>query len=187
MRKGWKVFGIIILALTAALILFDMTVWIVYKIESNQRREIFFEAREAGYPNCYTICERQENIVIDGNEYLVFHAHRPVIIDGDYHEDLVASPDDEFEDLCPDENENLELWAKELDYVRDESTQNSYTYIDLYRVSRHEVGIAGDWCWRAIGVTILVVPVIFVTGLVWLIHFVWYRWKKSSEKKMDFK
>ncbi|MBQ9934777.1 MAG: hypothetical protein IJO70_02925 [Lachnospiraceae bacterium] len=180
LSKPWKIFGCIILAVIAVLIVFDFTVWIVYKIQWNKYTEIYREAREAGYPDGYDICTRQGNIVIDGKEYLLFEAHREVWLDGDYYENLIVSVDDEYDDKYPDSIDNLEIFAKKLEYVAD-TNQERYTLIDVYMIDLCRQRVSGDWCWRALGVTIIVAPVILVAGLVWLIHFVLYKRKLKAK------
>lgn len=180
LSKPWKIFGYIILALIAVLIIFDATVWIVYELQWKKYVANSMEAREAGYSDSYDICRRQGTIVINGNEYLLFEAHREVWLDGDYYENLIVSVDDEYDDKYPDSKDNLEIFAKKLEYV-DDSNQERYTLIDVYMIDLCRQRVTGDWCWRAIGVTIIAAPVILVAGLVWLIHFIVYK-KKCKAK-----
>ena len=172
--KPWKIFGYIILVVIAVLIVFDATVWIVYEIQWNKYSENYREAREAGYPDSYDICTRYGNIVIDGREYLLFEAHRDVWLDGDYYENLIVSVDDEYVDKYPDKNDNLEIFAKKLGYV-DDSNQERYTILDIYQIDLCRQRVSGDWCWRALSVTIIAAPIILVAGLVWLIHFIIFK------------
>lgn len=179
LSKSWKLFGYIILVVIAVLIVFDATVWIVYKIQWNKYSENYREAREAGYPDSYDICTRQGNIVIDGREYLLFEAHREVWLDGDYYENLIVSVDDEYVDKYPDSNDNLEIFAKKLEYV-DHTNQERYTLIDVYRIDLCRQRISGDWAFRALGITIIAVPVILVAGLVWLVGFILHKRKVKN-------
>ena len=120
LSKPWKIFGYILLALLAVLIVFDATVMIAYEIQWGKHVENSTEAREAGYPDSYNICSRQGNIVIDGREYVLFEAYRAAILDGAYHEKLIVSADDGFVDKVPKADTNLEIFAKELEFVHDE-------------------------------------------------------------------
>lgn len=172
----WKIYGYIILVALAILIVFDVTVWIVYKVQWNKYAHNGQEAREAGYPDSYDICTRQGRIVIDGKEYIFFEAHREVILDGDYYENLIVSVDDEYIDKYPDEKGNLEIFAKELGYVYD-SSQERYTIIDIYKIDLCRQLTSGDWCFRALGVTIIVVPIVMVASLVWFIGFIIHKRK----------
>lgn len=174
LSKPWKIFGYIIIAVIAALIAFDATVWIVYEIQWNEYSENLFEARDAGYPDSYDICTRQGSIVIDNKEYLLFEAHREAFLDGDYYENLIVYIDDEYVDKYPDNKGNLEIFAKELGYVGD-INQERYTLIDVYMIDLCRQRVSGDWAWRALGITIIAVPVILVAGLVWLLHYIVYK------------
>lgn len=170
----WKVFGYIILAVIAILIVFDGTVWIAYEIQWNKYAENYREARENGFSDSYDVCSRQGSIVIDGEEYLLFEAHRDAFLDGDYYENLIVSASDEYEDKRPDSNDNLEIFAKKLEYV-EHANQEIYTHIDVYMIDLCRQRVSGDWAWRALGITIIAVPVILVAGLVWLIHYIIYK------------
>ncbi len=171
LSKPWRIFGYIILSVFAVLIVFDATVWIVYKIQWNKYVANSRDAREAGYSNSYDICCRQGDITIDGKEYILFEAHREVFLDGDYYENLIVSVDDEYDDKCPDSKDNLEIFAKKLGYV-DDDAQERYTILDIYQIDLCRQRVSGDWCWRALGVTIIAVPLLLVAGLVWLIRFI---------------
>lgn len=174
LSKPWRIFGYIILVVLAILIVFDATVWIVYKIQWNKYVANSREAREAGYPNGYNICSRQGSIVIDGKEYILFEAHRKAILDGDYYENLIVSVDDEYEDKYPDRKGNLEIFAKKLGYV-DDSNEERYTILDIYQIDLCRQRVSGDWCWRALLVTIIAAPILLVSGLVWLIYFIIFK------------
>ena len=174
LNKPWKIYGYIILAVLATLIIFDATVWIVYEIQWNKSVANSREAREAGYSNSYDICSRQGDITIEGKEYILFEAHRKVFLDGDYYENLIVSVDDEYEDKCPDSKGNLEIFAKKLGYV-DYSNQERYTIIDIYQIDLCRQRVLGDWCWRALFITIIAAPILLVAGLVWLIHFIIFK------------
>lgn len=183
LSKPWKIFGYIILVVLAILIVFDATVWIVYKIQWNKYVANSREAREAGYPNGYNICSRQGSIVIDGKEYIFFEAHRKAILDGDYYENLIVSVDDEYVDKYPDSNDNLEIFAKKLEYV-DHTDQERYTLIDVYMIDLCRQRISGDWALRALVVTIIAVPVILVAGVVWFIGYVVHKKKHRTYEPM---
>lgn len=176
LNKPWKIYGYMLLALLAALVVFDATVMIVYEIQWDKYVENSREAREAGYPNSYDICSRQGNIVIDGEKYMLFEAHRDAILDGDYNEKLIVSMEDDFVDKYPEKEGNLEIFAKELGFVYD-GNQERYTIIDVYMVDLCREGISGDWVWNALGITIITVPILFAAGIVWLIGFVIYKRK----------
>ncbi len=179
LSKPWKIFGYIILVVIVVLIVFDATVWIVYKIQWNKYLENYREAREAGYPDSYDTCTRQGNIVIDGREYLLFEAHREVWLDGDYYENLIVSMDDEYMDKYPDSNDNLEIFAKKQEYV-DHTNQERYTLIDVYMIDLCRQRMSGDWAFRALGITIIAVPIILVAGVVWLVGFILHKRKVKN-------
>lgn len=48
---------------------------------------------------------------------------------------LLVSKDDQFEDMAPDEEENLEIFAKEIKIVTD-SDEQDYTLIEVYRIDK---------------------------------------------------
>ena len=169
--KSWKVFGDVILIVLVLLVIFDITVWAVYKVQRNKYTHTLRQAREAGYYDSYDVCTRQDNLIIDGKEYVFFEAHREVILDGDYYENLIVSVEDEYIDKYPDEKGNLEIYAKELGFVYD-SGQERYTIIDIYMIDLCREQISSTWCWRAFGVSIIVGPIILIAGLVWLIGLI---------------
>lgn len=174
--KPWKIFGYVILTISVLLVIFDITVWAVYKVQRNKYTHNSREARAAGYYDSYDICTRQDNLVIDGKEYVFFEAHREVILDGDYYENLIVSVEDEYIDKYPDEKGNLKIYAKELGFVYD-SEQERYTIIDIYKIDLCREQISSDWCWRALGVTMIAGPIILIAGLVWLIGLIVHKKK----------
>ncbi len=176
MSKKWKRFGMVIVVAAILLAVFDAAVLIHREIEWNEYVSDYREAKKAGYTEDYTICTRQGNVMIDGQEYLCFNAHRHVILDGDYDENLLVSMEDQFEDLFPDEKENLEIFAKEIKKVKGDDGQD-YTLIDVYRIDKCRADLSGDWFWRALFITIIVMPVVCVSGIIWLIHFFAYKYK----------
>lgn len=176
MSKNWKRFGMIIVVAAILLAIFDIAVLIHREIKWNEYVAVSQEAKKAGYTEDYTICTRQENVVIDGREYLCFNAHRHMILDGDYDENLLVSKEDQFEDMVPDEKENLEIFAKEIKRVKGDDGQD-YTLIEVYRIDRCRPDFSGDWFWRALLITVIVMPVVCVSGIIWLIHFFVYKYK----------
>lgn len=178
--KPWKIFGYVILTILAVLVIFDITVWAVYKVQRNKYTHTLREAREAGYYDSYDVCTRQDNLIIDGKEYVFFEAHREVILDGDYYENLIVPIDDEYIDKYPDEKGNLKIYAKELGFVYD-SEQERYTVIDIYMIDLCREHISSTWCWRALFVTIIVGSIILIAGLVWLIGFIVHKKRNKNE------
>lgn len=174
--KPWKIFGYVILILLAVLVIFDITIWIVYKVHWNKYTQTLNDARAAGYYDSYDICTRQDNLIVDGKEYVFFEAHREVILDGDYYENLIVSVEDEYIDKYPDEKGNLKIYAKELGFVYD-SKQERYTIIDIYMIDLCRTQISSDWCWRAFVVTIIMGPIILIAGLVWFIGLIVHKKK----------
>lgn len=178
--KSWKVFGYVILIVLALLVIFDITVWAVYKVQRSKYTHALREAREAGYYDSYDVCTRQDDLIIDGKEYVFFEAHREVILDGDYYENLLVSVEDEYIDKYPDEKGNLEIYAKELGFVYD-SGQECYTVIDIYMIDLCREQISSDLCWRALFVTIIAGPIILIAGLVWLIGLIVHKKRNKIE------
>ena len=179
MGKKWKTFGIVILAMAILLAVFDIAVWIMHEVSWERQMSVYRRANAEGYKEDYTVCSRQENVVIDEQEYLCFYAHRTMILDGDYSEYLLVSIDDSFEDLVPDENEDLEILAKEVESLYDIEGKD-YTRIDVYQIDRCRSVNLDAWFWRAFMITIVVLPIEFVLGIIWSIHFVVYKVKKGS-------
>lgn len=178
MSKRWKKFGIIILAVAVLLAIFDIVVFTTDKIMSNKRVSVYREAEKAGYDEAYTICSRQGDIVIDGQAYLCFNAHRHAILDGDYDEDLIVSKDDKFEDEHPYQKENLEIFAKEIKRVTD-NYGNDYTLIDVYRIDKCRTENIDAWFWNALLISIVVLPIELVLGIIWVIHFIVYKKRQN--------
>ncbi|MBE5945322.1 MAG: hypothetical protein E7259_00115 [Lachnospiraceae bacterium] len=179
LTKPWKIFGYIILVALAFLIVFDVTVWIVYEVQWDKYVEASAQARESGYSNGYDVCSRQGNIIIDGKEYVYFEAHREVMLDGDYYENLIVATDDVYNDKCPDKNDNLEIFANEIGYIND-SNGVSYTVLDIYQIDKCRQKISGDLAWKALFITIFSAPIILIAGLVWLIHFFVLKLKSNN-------
>lgn len=61
---------------------------------------------------------------------------------------LLVSKDDQFEDMAPDEEENLEIFAKEIKIVTDSDGQD-YTLIEMYRIDKCRSDLSDVWFWRA--------------------------------------
>ena len=151
------------------LVFFDLLVWITGEIQWNQRHTVYREAKEAGYTEDYTICSRQGSVEIDGHDYLSFRARRHVVVDGDYQENLLVSKEDQFEDTVLEQEENLEIFAKKVKSTTGPDGE-PYTVIDIYRIDNYGVAHSDAWFWRAFMLTIIVAPIVFVLGMVWLVR-----------------
>lgn len=176
MNKKWKIFGWLILALFGLLVVLDVTVWAIDQRQWEQRNTDYRVAEEAGYPEDYSICSRQGSVTIGETEYLSFHAHRSMILDGDYHENLLALPEDSFEDAAEGQTENLEILAKEVGRITDEDGTD-YTLIDIYKITECREQTVETWFWRAAAITIVSVPVLLAAALIWIIHWIWSKRK----------
>lgn len=129
----WKIYKLIMLFVIIAVVVFDVTASVVHNHFWNEYYLERKEAVEAGYDKEYTVCSREENVVLDSVEYLHFHAFRPMVIDGSYNEELLVRCDSEYLDKAPNKTEGLILFGKKESFYND-LRGTSYTLIELYSV-----------------------------------------------------
>jgi len=129
----WRNFKRIMLFILIAVVVFDVISIAVHKYNWKKYYSERQPAIDAGYDKEYEVCSRKDNVVLDGVEYLHFHAFRAAILDGSYIEDLLVRCDSEYLDKAPNQKEGLILFGKKESYYDDQGGI-SYTIIDLYSV-----------------------------------------------------
>lgn len=160
----------------------------VKRYDYSQRHDRYMieahEAKQAGYEEAYTVCSREENVVIDGIEYLHFHAFRQVMIDGNYSEHLLASKDKAFLDKAIGQDEQLIVFGKRKGSCEVDQG-DYYTMIEIYSVCNYELGKADDTLFDSIRCEVVSILIELVLGILliismilsfgrWIIH----KWKK---------
>lgn len=165
----WKYFFRIIVLIFLAVAALDVTVWAWYEHIWHQFYKESTAAESAGYDEEYSICSREEEILFDGEVYTHFHAYRPMILDGAYHEDLLVKSDSQYLDKAPGQDEDLLLFAKEVSSYND-LHGTSYTFIEIYSVCDYTLDDMRQWPFIAILVTILAGFIEVILVIIFIIH-----------------
>lgn len=118
---------------------FDLLAIIMHNIRWSNYCSEQREANDAGYENEYTICSKENNVLINGVEYMYFHAHRDAILDGDYNEDILVRYNSEYLDKTSGRTEELILFGNKLSTYND-IAGTRYTIIELYSICDYITG-----------------------------------------------
>lgn len=147
---------------------FDMIAIIMHNIRWSDYCSELMEAKDAGYEKEYTICSRENNVVINGVEYMYFHAHRDAYLDGDYDEDILVKYNSEYLDKTSGGTEELILFGNKLSTYSD-TDGTSYIIIELYSICDH---ITGDNTFFGFFNALIVTTIGFVIELALILVYV---------------
>ncbi len=131
-KKFWGIM-VIIFVVAAALNIFA---WGSYNYAWSRFREEEVEADKAGYEESYFVCSREENVIVNGEDYVHFHAHRSAFLDGDYDEELLMPSALTYLDKAPAQQDGLVLFAKEVSSLETEQGED-YTVIHIYSLCEY--------------------------------------------------
>ena len=165
----WKYFFRVIVFIFATVAAFDVIVFTWHEYNWHLFYEELDAAEAAGYDEEYSVCSREEDILFDGKVYTHFHAYRSMILDGDYHEDLLVKSDSQYLDKVPDQDGDLIIFAKEVSSYHD-LDGTSYTFIEIYSICDYTMDDAGRWPVIAILVTVLAVFIEVILVIIFIIH-----------------
>lgn len=126
-----------ILALILALLIFSIVaVYAAYSIRHELIWKNYYaaktEAVSNGYDDEYSVCTKENDVLAHGVKYSCYRAYRKMILDSDYVEYILVSPEDEYKDIS-EGDESLIVFGKKLDYIEAEDGKH-YTLIDAYSV-----------------------------------------------------
>lgn len=148
---------------------FDIFTWGSYNYTWNKFCEEQTEAQKAGFENTYFICNRAENVRLDGTDYVHFHAYRSAFLDGAYQEELLMPSNLTYLDKAPAQNSNLVLFAKEISYY-DDNQGKSYTIVKIYSVCDYSLTGSENLIDIAVIATIIAGFAEIIMVLIFVIH-----------------
>lgn len=165
----WKTFLRIMLLIFVITAAWDFFTWSYYNYMWSKFCEEQTEAQQAGYENSYYICNREENVTLNGKDYVHFRAYRSAFLDSDYEEDLLVPSDLAYTDKVPTQKENLVIFANEVSSC-DDKQGKYYTIINIYSVCDYGLTRAEHFIDIAVIATVVTVFVEIVMAIVFLIH-----------------
>lgn len=167
--KFYVVIAMIVVAVVAYI------VHVIKRYDYSQRFDRYraeaHEAKQAGYEQEYAVCSREENVIIDGIEYLHFHAFRKVMIDGNYSEHLLASKDKAFLDKAIGQDEQLIVFGKRNGFY-DVKQGKHYTMIEIYSVCNYDLGKADSTLFDSIRCEVISILIELVLGILLIISMI---------------
>ncbi|MBQ1682029.1 MAG: hypothetical protein II067_07455 [Agathobacter sp.] len=165
---------LIMLAIFAAVIFFDIFAWIRFSQKQNLYAQVQAEAQNAGFAKEYYVCERKNPIVLEDVEYLQFHAHRADSGEGEYDADFIVRADASFSDNAGGQDDKLILFGKDVKTIGD------YTQIEVYRLDDYLQYSDNGWGVRALIITLLVGFLEMMTMVSLMMFTMWNRRNRAK-------
>lgn len=112
------------------------------------------KARKLGYEKSFFICSREENISLNGENYVHFHAYHPAFLDGAYEEELLMPSSFTYLDKVPEQQDGLVIFAKEVSSF-DVNQGENYKIINIYSVCDYALAKSKKFIRIVLNVTII--------------------------------
>lgn len=180
MKKFCKIYLIIMACILVLVAGTDIVFALIHEADWREYYNESTEAVEAGYTEAFYPVLVVSDLLIDGQLYKHYHAYRHVIIDGDYHEDILVKDGDSFFDKTGGDSGNLVIFARELRSL-DVNEGMSYTLVDAYSICKYKAGDDG-YFWLQLFVTIVGIVAEVITAVVFGIHAIVYSIRKKRSK-----
>ena len=165
----WKIFLRIMLLIFVVTTAWNFFTWGYYEYTWSKFCKEQSEAQQAGYENPYYICNREENVTLNGTDYVHFRAYRSAFLDDCYKEELLIPSNLTYIDKVPTQKEGLVIFAKEVSSYKTKQG-DYYTIVNIYSVCDYGLARSKRFMDIAVMATVTAVFVEIVMAILFLIH-----------------
>lgn len=151
--KSWKLLIKAMILVAVAVTIFDTVAGVQRQYYWEKSYQQVKEAKEAGYDVEYRVCTREDDVILNGERYIHFHAFRPAVVDGNYSQHILAKYGESYIDKAPGQEEGLVVYARNIPYYGEQRGKD-YTLVSIYSVCRdHNSEKESKWLFWAVIVT----------------------------------
>ena len=142
----------------------------------SEQKEAAGEAEAAGYDESFFVCERKENLTLNGISYIHFDEDRSSFVDGSIHKDLLMEEKAGYKDDTGGKTKDLIIYGRVKEEVL--SGDVKYKVIEPYKIAVYKPGID---MWAVGGIMALAVMVQIVLATVLVVYVIASFSKKTGQ------
>ncbi len=168
-KTFWKIFLCIMFLIFFVIAVLNIFAWSNYSHTWSRFCSEQAKAKKEGYEKSFFICNREENITLNGENYIHFHAYRPAFLDGAYEEELLMPTSLTYLDKVPAQRDRLVIFAKEVSNF-DMGQGEKYKIISIYSVCDYALLKSKKFISIALNVTVIAGGLDITMVFIFVIH-----------------